>query len=135
MNNRRSFFAQLALGSAAIFTGPQIFLPKEPVKWKRTPGLWIRNPEWVSAPYEILIVDAHPIYDPSILQDALIKGGAVADDESSYLVGRSQTWYPPGTVPVLGSPGDRYELRFRSENGRTVAKFEKVYEWVKKDPV
>lgn len=50
--NRRSFLGDLALGLSAA-----IFLPRTIAasKWHRVPGrvLFVINPEWVTAPYEM----------------------------------------------------------------------------------
>lgn len=57
--NRRSFFKSLALLGAAA-SAPAIFIPKlEPVRWKiiRPQTLWIPNPAYALAPFEIRYID------------------------------------------------------------------------------
>jgi hypothetical protein len=61
--NRRSFFATLALAA------PLLFLPKlEPPKWKRDRVLWVPNPEYVKAPFEIRFIDQPGLYDQVIFK-------------------------------------------------------------------
>lgn len=53
--NRRSFLASLAAAAAA----PQVLIATatDAFRWKKTvEGLWVLNPEWVNAPYELLIL-------------------------------------------------------------------------------
>lgn len=55
MTTRRSFFAQLALSVAAL-SSASILIPQaaDAFKWQRTKQwLYVLNPEWVNAPYEI----------------------------------------------------------------------------------
>jgi hypothetical protein len=59
MNTRRSFFKQLALGVAAV-SSAHILLPKaaDAFKWKQPQGklMYVVNPEYVDAPYEVAII-------------------------------------------------------------------------------
>lgn len=53
-SSRRSFIKSLLIAAVA----PQVLLPKEPIKWKRsTQGLYI-NPEWITADYELALIGA-----------------------------------------------------------------------------
>lgn len=61
---RRSFLT----GLCAV--APLLFLPRfEPVKWKRTQRIWVPNPAWFTAQYEICPVDLPPIYYPAVIGD------------------------------------------------------------------
>lgn len=65
--NRRGFFASLAAG-ISVAVAPSVFLPKlNPVHWKRVQSLWVPNPDWFNAPYEIALIVATPI--PTSLDD------------------------------------------------------------------
>jgi len=49
--NRRNFIGGLAACLAAC-SAPQLYAG--PFKWKQSPsGVWVLNPEWISAPYEV----------------------------------------------------------------------------------
>lgn len=74
MTNRRSFFKSLALLGAAAAGCPGVFVPKfEPVKWKRTPSLgrelYVPNPEYYTAQYEIYYITQPGLFDGRILVD------------------------------------------------------------------
>jgi hypothetical protein len=59
MNSRRSFFGQLALAVGAAIAAPSVLVPlaKDAYRWKKThSGIWIVNPEWLAAPYEIATI-------------------------------------------------------------------------------
>lgn len=53
--NRRGFLKSLGL-ALGVAVAPQVLLSRAPdaFKWKRaSSGVWVLNPEWVNAPYEI----------------------------------------------------------------------------------
>ncbi len=50
---RRSFIAAILAGAVA----PGLFLPRlEQVKWKRSGDIWIPNPNWRLAEYELVTI-------------------------------------------------------------------------------
>jgi hypothetical protein len=66
--NRRSFLT----GLCAV--APLLFLPKfESVKWKRTAQqLWVPNPKYATAPFEIRFLDEPAKYHPDIFKDVVV---------------------------------------------------------------
>lgn len=73
--NRRGFIGALGAVLAAA-AAPQIFLPREPVVWKKVPvilhkrqGVWVPNPEYATAQYEIYFVDRPALFDSIILEE------------------------------------------------------------------
>jgi len=56
MTNRRDFFKQLALGVASFTVLPSAATYSR--KWVRTPTkeMWVPNPEYVDAPYELAFI-------------------------------------------------------------------------------
>lgn len=55
--NTRSFFKSLATIAIGSIVAPQVLIPKfaDSFKWKRQAesGIYVLNPEWVNAPYEM----------------------------------------------------------------------------------
>ena len=53
--NRRGFFKSLGLAIGVAAVAPAVLIPRasDAFKWKRASGIWVLNPEWVNAPYEI----------------------------------------------------------------------------------
>ena len=64
--NRRNFFGSLLKTGAGFFILPSAALYAR--KWKFQNELWIVNPEWVRAEYEIFFLDMPPIFDEYILE-------------------------------------------------------------------
>lgn len=80
--NRRSFFRTLGLGAAAV--AAQVYLPKLPdrMRWKATRqgDIYVVNPEWVNAPYEVWFAfDPPPAWmpgtDPTKVHPIVFKRG------------------------------------------------------------
>lgn len=115
--NRRSFFRTLGLGAAAA--AAQIYLPKFPdsMRWKVTreaSGIYVPNPEWVNAPYEVLflvLVDpASPGFDVTKVHPIVFKRGCFRSDE----------W--PGFKVV----DERFPIRFKALGGPPVPVMKKL---------
>lgn len=108
--DRRSFFKDIAIIGVA-----SLFLPKiEAVRWSRPKRRQIhvvRNPEWVSARYEIYIVDQPPLFDETILQEMTMSDGTI---RSMMMLDRKRGGFPI-TLPRRDRlyPGCRYAY----ENG------------------
>lgn len=65
--NRRSFIGSVILACAAPTILARTF---DGFKWKKnSQGLWVKNPAWQTAQYEVIYVDAPPIFDVRILRD------------------------------------------------------------------
>lgn len=67
--NRRSFFQSLAVIGAAV-AAPSLFLPRlEKVKWKKARGVYVPNPAYQTAPFEVFFIDMPPLFDEAILAE------------------------------------------------------------------
>ena len=95
--NKRSFIKSLLIGCVA----PSVFLPKEPVNWKRSAEqLWVPNPAWKTAPYECAFVFLD--YEVKIIDNTNPK---------------YEVWeklYRKQNTPMLFSRGKVGELHFHS---------------------
>lgn len=80
MNSRRSFFAQLAVAVAGTVVAPSILARCAPdaFKWRKTThGLYVVNPEWLTAEYEIRF-----LFEPGMLTPCLMS--REGDSAASY---------------------------------------------------
>jgi hypothetical protein len=61
---RRNFIKAMLLAAVA----PSVLLPRlaDHHRWKRTGNLWVRNPAWETAKYEVFYLQQPGIYDPAI---------------------------------------------------------------------
>lgn len=62
MNNRRNFIRRIGVGIAAAITGPNILIAaaSDRQRWRRrSSGVLVLNPEWVTAPY-VVWISCHP---------------------------------------------------------------------------
>ena len=59
MSSRRSFFKSLGALVAGAAIAPQVFIPKadDCFRWKRHGEIWVVNPEWINAPYELSFIE------------------------------------------------------------------------------
>ena len=64
MNSRRSFLKSMLV--AAIAPSVLAGVCSDRFKWKRTNDVWVPNPEWVKAEYEVYFINQPGLYDPDI---------------------------------------------------------------------
>lgn len=113
MNSRRTFFKTLAASVAAMSCG-QILIPQaaDAYKWKRQTSLghtlWVINPEYIDAPYEVAIFTCP--------WDGLFPEGA----------GETQV-YSRAMGPVLGSLPVSHPYRMATPTGPWIPPFIKKF--------
>jgi len=114
--NRRNFIGALGAVLAAS-AAPSLFLPRlEPVRWKRNALVWVPNPEYVHAQFEMLFMEMPGKYDKAIFR-------AGTTEIYGYLherVSRESFFGMSGHLP--------YPPRYRmTETG-----YEMVHPWIQK---
>ncbi len=82
--NRRSFFTKLGLAAVSLAILPAATTYAR--NWKKAQDLWVPNPAWVDAPYEVTWVAGvdmqAPLFDEAFLPMRFTRGV----DNNLYLV-------------------------------------------------
>lgn len=117
---RRNFLKAILLGCAA----PSVLLraSSDAFQWKRaaTTDLYVPNPEWINAPYEVMFyVSGEEL--PKLLKQVIVERGKVPYNFDDLVF--------KGSQPVGGGPVRRveepYPMRF-DHNLRTVCPIKKL---------